>query len=77
MGVDETKTALNYISKSIGKTVYIKLRSGTEIRGKLEGFDSHLNLILTDSDEIMEEKTKKLGKIIIRGDTVVLVSPVA
>ncbi len=76
MSAEETKTALDYISKSVGKMVYIKLRSGAEIRGKLEGFDSHLNLILSDSDEIFEDKTKKLGKIIIRGDTVVIVSSV-
>ncbi len=73
----ETETALDYVSKAVGRVVFIRLRNGSEIRGVLESFDSHMNLVLSESDEIMEEKTRKLGRIIVRGDTVVIVSPAA
>ncbi|HID42776.1 MAG TPA: small nuclear ribonucleoprotein, partial [Archaeoglobaceae archaeon] len=49
---------------------------GREFRGILNGYDVHMNLVLQNAEEIEGgEVTKKLGSVVIRGDTVVFVSP--
>jgi len=54
----------------------IKLKGGKVIRGNLQGFDQHMNLLLESSVEILEEgKTDEIGNIVVRGDNVVIISP--
>ena len=64
------------LMESLGSTVLVKLRGNREIRGILRSFDQHLNLVLDDAEEVKSDKTRKLGVIIVRGDNVILVSPV-
>lgn len=64
------------LEQNIGKIVLVRLRGGKSLRGKLKGFDQHLNLVLEETDDTSDiENTKKLGLIIVRGDNVVLISP--
>ena len=71
-----SEMATQILEESLGKTVLIRLRGGKKVRGKLKGFDQHLNLVLGDTDDTTDiENVKKLGDIIIRGDNVVIISP--
>jgi len=64
------------LDESLDKTVLVKLKGGKCLRGKLKGFDQHLNLVLEETEDITNaEDPKKLGLIIVRGDNVVLISP--
>lgn len=64
------------LEQNIGKIVLVRLRGGKSLRGKLKGFDQHLNLVLDETDDTSDiENIKKLGLIIVRGDNVVLISP--
>ncbi len=64
------------LEQNVNKVVLVRLRGGKKIRGKLKGFDQHLNLVLEDTDDTTDiENAKKLGLIIVRGDNVVLISP--
>lgn len=68
--------ATQILEESIGKTVLIRLRGGKSLRGKLEGFDQHLNLVLDEAEDLTHaDDVKKLGLIIVRGDNVVMISP--
>lgn len=68
--------ATQILEQSLGKTVLIRLRGGKSIRGKLNGFDQHLNLVLEDAEDVTDtENVKRLGLIIVRGDNVVMISP--
>jgi small nuclear ribonucleoprotein len=68
--------AVKVLDESLGKVVLIKLKGGKVIRGSLHGFDQHMNLLLEDSVEILEEgKSNDLGTIVVRGDNVVIISP--
>ena len=68
--------AVRVLDESIGKIVLIKLKGGKIIRGTLQGFDQHMNLLLESSEEIFEEgKKSALGTIVVRGDNVVIISP--
>ena len=64
------------LEESLGKTVIVRLRGGKNLRGRLKGFDQHLNLVLEETEETTNsEDPKKLGTIIVRGDNVVIISP--
>ncbi len=64
------------LEESLEKTVLVKLKGGKSLRGKLKGFDQHLNLVLEETEDITGgEATKKLGLIIVRGDNVIMISP--
>ena len=64
------------LEQNVSKVVLVRLRGGKKLRGKLKGFDQHLNLVLEETDDTTDiENTKKLGLIIVRGDNVVLISP--
>jgi small nuclear ribonucleoprotein len=64
------------LEKSLGKIVLVRLRGGRKLRGKLKGFDQHLNLLLEETDDITNaKKARKLGGIILRGNNVVIISP--
>ncbi len=64
------------LEESLGKIVLVRLRGGKKLRGKLKGFDQHLNLLLEETEDITNvEKGRKLGTIILRGDNVIIISP--
>ena len=66
--------AQRLLSENVGSLVLVKLRGNRLLRGKLRSFDQHLNIVLDDADEILEDgSVKKLGTVIIRGENVILV----
>ena len=56
------------------KSVLLRLRNNRTIKGILLDFDVHMNLTLDNAEEILEEKSEDLGKILLRGDNVFAVS---
>lgn len=68
--------AMQILEESLGRTVLIRLKGGKSLRGKLQGFDQHLNLVLEEAEDLTKSQDiKKLGLIIVRGDNVVMISP--
>jgi len=71
-----SEMATKILEDSLGKIVLVRLRGGKKLRGKLKGYDQHLNLVLDDTDDITDiENVKRLGAIIVRGDNVVIIPP--
>ncbi len=71
-----SKRPLDVLNKALRTPVLVRLKGGREFRGILNGYDIHMNLVLEDAEEIQNgEVVRKLGSVIIRGDTVVFVSP--
>ncbi|MEM5804879.1 MAG: LSm family protein [Candidatus Aenigmatarchaeota archaeon] len=66
---------LDVLEKGRGKRILVRLKNGSEIRGNLQAFDLHLNMWLEDAEETKEEKTVKLGALLVRGDTIIYASP--
>lgn len=67
---------MEVLERSLGKTVLVKLRGEKIIRGVLEGFDQHVNLVIRDAESIgKSDEVDKIGTIILRGDNVVMISP--
>ena len=69
--VDEISTLM---SNSKNKSVLLRLRNNKTIKGNLLDFDVHMNLSLDDAEDVTDEKPQKLGKILLRGDNVLIVS---
>jgi len=69
-------TPIKFLEESLGKIVLVKLKGDRRIRGRLEGYDQHMNLFLEDAEEILSDnEVRSLGPIILRGDNVVIISP--
>ena len=71
---DESRP-LDALNLSKGKRVIISLKNDEEIVGVLKAFDLHLNLWLEEAERRTNDKTTKLGTIVIRGDNVLFFSP--
>jgi small nuclear ribonucleoprotein len=72
---------MELLQNSIGGQVLVELKGKKKIKGKLRGYDQHLNLILEDAEEISvnpetgEQTIEVVKTVIVRGDNVVIVSP--
>ena len=82
------KQPMDLIKLSLGEMVRVKLRGERELRGRLHAFDAHLNMVLGDAEEttnviqtdeegndVVTQKTRPLGLLFVRGDSVILVAP--
>ena len=70
------EAANKILEESLGKTVLVRLKGGRSFRGKLQGFDQHMNLVLGEAEDISgSNDSVRIGTIIVRGDNVVILSP--
>lgn len=71
-----TSRPFDLLNDSIGKGVLVMLKDDMQIRGTLKAFDVHMNIVLENAEQIEGGQTKtKYGKLILRGDNVLLISP--
>ena len=70
------EAANKILEESLWRMVLVRLKGGRSFRGKLQGFDQHMNLVLEETEDISDSNsTVKIGTIIVRGDNVVILSP--
>lgn len=62
------------LQKALNKRINVLLKDGRILEGKLTGFDDHLNLVLSDSMETIEEGQRRLGTLILRGNNIVTIA---
>jgi len=67
----EISTLMN---NSKDKLVLLRMKNSKTVQGKLKNFDIHMNLTLVDAEDISDEKSEKLGTVLIRGDNILAVS---
>ena len=77
MGSMEGKVRpLNVLGSSLNQYVLVKVKWNREYRGLLDGYDQHLNLVIKNAEEVVENKSRGTFPImVIRGDVVVYISP--
>ncbi len=64
----------NLMTKNKNKQILLRLRNNKTVKGDLLDFDVHMNLTLGNAEDISEDKTQKLGKILLRGDNILAIS---
>ncbi len=73
---ENAKRPFDVLNGALNKNVLVKLKGETEVRGELASFDVHMNLVIENGEELKNgEHKRKLGTVLLRGDTVVFVSP--
>ena len=64
------------LNEAIGKEILVMLKGDIMIRGTLKSFDVHLNIVLENAEQLDKgEPKRKYGKLMVRGDNVILISP--
>ena len=64
----------NLMNKNKNKSILLRLRNNKTVKGDLLDFDVHMNLTLENAEDISDEKTQQLGKILLRGDNILAIS---
>ena len=71
-----TRRPLEILDQALNqKPVIVCLKGGREIRGILQGYDIHMNLVLDNAEESTEGVSEKHSTLIVRGDNVIYISP--
>ena len=74
---DKMQRPLDVLGGAIDKRVIVRMKSNETITGNIKAFDQHINIWLDDSEiQNTNGETVKLGRVLVRGDNIVLVSPV-
>lgn len=69
------KRPIDVLDGAKGKRVVVRLKDGKEVSGILQALDMHLNMWLDEAELKDSDKTRKLGKLLVRGDSIVFASP--
>lgn len=76
----QAQEPLDLIRFQLDEMVLVKLRGAREMKGKLQGYDSHCNMVLSDAQEVVfgegEPVVKKTEMVFVRGDSVILINPI-
>ncbi|MFB6292326.1 MAG: LSM domain-containing protein [Candidatus Nanohaloarchaea archaeon] len=76
MGDDsQGKRPLDVLDRAKGDRVIAKLKNGSTVTGELNAFDLHLNMWLENASVDGEDGKTDYGKLLVRGDNVIIVSP--
>ncbi|MCI4360723.1 MAG: LSM domain-containing protein [Thermoplasmata archaeon] len=62
---------VSLLERMLQQRVSIRLKDGYEIGGRLIGADEHLNLVLDEAQVTLDGATRRLGRIVLRGSSVV------
>ncbi len=77
MAYNNSRNPLRALQKKLNNNILIRLKDGTEYKGKLKEYDNFMNVILTDALEFNKEKeeTDKFEEIFVRGNNVLFIIP--
>ena len=68
------KRPLTTLQKNTKKNVIVRLKNEVEYKGKMDNVDSYMNLIMTDAEELKEDKViANYGRVIVRGNNVLFI----
>jgi len=70
---------LDVLEAALGDEVAVRLKGGETYRGRLEGFDQHMNVVLSPPDDVADagdgDGSPVEDTTVIRGDNVVTIKP--
>ncbi len=65
----------SFLNEHLDDKIELLLKDGSILEGKLIGYDDHMNLVLEDTEEKKDERHRRLGTIVLRGNNVVTLNP--
>ena len=74
--VNGIERPLDLLNDSKGKEILIELKDGKQLVGTLLAFDIHINIVIDNAKEIVNNELRRaLGVAFVRGNTVLWISP--
>ncbi|HLC98422.1 MAG TPA: LSM domain-containing protein [Candidatus Nanoarchaeia archaeon] len=74
--MSEVSRPLDALNEARNKRVIIDLKNSRQYVGRLKAFDIHINVVLEDAEERVDNEVKrKMGTVFLRGDTITVISP--
>ncbi len=74
MSQSTAKRPLTMLQKSTKRKVVVRLKNEVEYKGKMDNVDSYMNLIMTDAEEVHDNKViANYGRVIVRGNNVLFI----
>jgi small nuclear ribonucleoprotein len=68
------KRPLTTLQKNTKKNVIVRLKNDVQYKGKMDNVDSYMNLIMTDAEEVKDDKViANYGRVIVRGNNVLFI----
>ena len=68
------KRPLTTLQKNTKKNVIVRLKNDVQYKGKMDNVDSYMNLIMTDAEELKDDKViANYGRVIVRGNNVLFI----
>ncbi|KAL1570854.1 small nuclear ribonucleoprotein E [Candida albicans P57072] len=55
-------------------TIWLYEQTQSRIQGKIRGFDEFMNIVIDDAVELSNGKKSELGRILLKGDNITLIS---
>jgi len=69
-----SKRPLTTLQKNTKKSVVVRLKNDVQYKGMMENVDSYMNLIMTNAEEIKDDKViANYGRVIVRGNNVLFI----
>ncbi|MEM3852618.1 MAG: LSM domain-containing protein [Methanomassiliicoccales archaeon] len=67
---------LTLLAQSLNSPVLVELKGNRGYRGTLDGYDPHMNVVLRNAEELLNNQVvRKVEMAIVRGDNVIYISP--
>jgi small nuclear ribonucleoprotein len=74
--VNGIERPLDVLNNAKGKEVLVQLKNNRQIVGTLLAFDIHINVVIDNAKEILDDdKKRNVGLTFLRGDTIIFISP--
>jgi small nuclear ribonucleoprotein len=64
----------NLLERSVDQRIELRLKDNRTLTGRLLGLDEHMNLALDDVEERATDRTRRLGRMVLRGSNVISLS---
>ncbi len=69
MSQTSSKRPLTTLQKNTKKSVIVRLKNDVQYKGMMENVDSYMNLIMTNAEELKDDKViANYGRVIVRGN---------
>ncbi len=70
------RNPLKVLSSSVNSTILLRLKDGTEYKGRLQRIDTYMNMTLIDTTEFQDgQAVARYGEIFVRGNNILFIKP--
>ena len=74
MSQTSSKRPLTTLQKNTKKSVTVRLKNDIQYKGMMDNVDSYMNLIMTNAEELKDDKViANYGRVIVRGNNVLFI----